>query len=142
MTNRRMSEVIATLPAIVGSAAATTNGAAFTLDKTRKAMFSVVAGPPATGGTVDFKLQASPDGSTGWADVTGAKIVQLTAAGIAQLEIAADRINAMGVGPFFRGVLTIGTAAVQTAVLGQLSDARYQPASLYNDASVATAVLI
>lgn len=63
------------------SAAATTNGAAIDrrglLSCVLHAACGAAAGSP-TAQTVDAKLQDSADGSTGWADIAGAAVTQLT----------------------------------------------------------------
>lgn len=66
----------------VDQAAGTVNGSAINRQGFLSAVLHCAAGAASgapTAQTVDAKLQDSADGSTGWADITGAAITQLTA---------------------------------------------------------------
>lgn len=92
------------------------NGAAIDCLLYRRAAFHVRVGVIGASGTVDYKIQESADGSTGWADVTGAAITQLTASdGKARIAINCEKTKR-----YLRAVLTIGTAASQVAAFAVL----------------------
>lgn len=77
-TNRYVEEVksVVTIGPTAHSGAA--NGTAVDTLGFDAAVMKVIAGSIASGATVDCKLQESADGSTGWADISGAAIVQMT----------------------------------------------------------------
>lgn len=64
-----------------------------------------------TAPTLDVKLQDSPDGTTGWADITGAAFAQVTDAGpsLQDLGLGIDRQDL-----FIRAVATITGSAGQS----------------------------
>ena len=64
------------------------------------------------GDTLDCKLQDSPDGSTGWADITGKTWTQVTAAADATETIMLDREDARA---FVRAVGTIAGVSPSVA---------------------------
>lgn len=75
----------------------------------RRAAFHVHVGVIGASATVDYKVQDSDDGSTGWADVTGAAITQITASDTgARVAVDCERTKR-----YLRAVLTVGVAASQ-----------------------------
>ena len=100
-------------------------------------------GTPGASGTYDGKLvQATDSGGTGSKDITGAAITQLTALGIAIVEVDTAKLDLTN---GFRYVAATGTTAVATSptcclVMG--SHERFAPASGGNAAAVAAAVSV
>ncbi len=84
-------------------------------------MWTLYVGSNAGDGTVDFKLQQSPDGSSSWTDVPGSAIATITAAN----KIATIEINLAGLTPgntFVRAVMTISVDATYFCVITQVAD--------------------
>ena len=73
---------------------------------------AVTGGPSAQ--TVDSKLQDSPDGSTGWVDITGAAITQITAVDT----IERKNVDLAAVKRFIRVVTTVGFTGGTSPDLG------------------------
>lgn len=89
------------------SAAATINGAAIDRQDFDSCVLHAAAGAATgtpTAQTVDAKLQDSADGSTGWADIAGAAITQITADnGEAEKDVVLS-----GAKRYIRAVITVG----------------------------------
>ncbi len=108
----------------------------------RRVLFVVLAGALGASATVDAKLQASANGSSGWADITGKAITQLTKAGTddnkqALIEISdAELLNAGATFRYVRLRITNATAASLIAAVALGADPRYHPASDNDLASV------
>ncbi len=105
----------------VAAAAATYTGTAVDLSLGESVSFHINAGTVASGGTLDAKLQHSPDNSTWTDEVAGAgnstSITQITASGAALLHVVNPRAR------YYRVSSTVAVAAVTygiTAVLGPL----------------------
>ena len=97
-------------------AAGTVNGQAINLNAKRGAIFNFQVGTVDAGGTVDGKLQASPDGSTGWADISGKTITQITASD-GDGELLAFRAGEGGeTDLYIRAVLTVAVNNVDASV--------------------------
>lgn len=73
--------------------------------RVRVVQFSAAA---SAGDTLDGKIQDSPDGTTGWADLTGATFTQVTAAADGHEAIA---FEASAAKPFIRYVGTVAGAS-------------------------------
>jgi hypothetical protein len=108
----------------------------------RRVMFIVAIGALGTAATVDFKLQGSADGSTGWTDITGKAITQLTEAGTdankqAIVEITAEETSTLGY-RYVRGLLTVGgvDAGNYATVIALGGVARYEPVAEFDLDSV------
>lgn len=132
MTNARITEFLAPTAIIAPSSqsagTATTTGHRLSLF--RKRLYTLIVGAVGGGGSVTMKLQASPDGATGWVDVPGTTTTAITTAnGIAQIEVAADRFAALNLGEFARASVTVAGAACFTCVLAQAGNPRFVPAS-------------
>lgn len=124
----------------VSQAAATVTSGAVDLAKFRRAMFIVMVGNVGGAGTVDAKIQQSATGSSGWSDVTGSAITQITASNkIATLEIRADQLSSGQ--RFVRLSLTVGTNAVLIAVLPIGGEAVQKPGNA-NDIAAVTQRLV
>ncbi len=114
------------------SAAATINGAAIDRQDFDSCVLHAACGAASgtpTAQTVDAKLQDSPDGSTGWADIAGAAITQL-AADNAEAEVDVDLSGAKR---YIRAVVTVGftggiTPKIPVAASVVLGGARALPA--------------
>lgn len=150
MTNKLISEVLGTVALIAPSSQAVGAVATptLTMGPYRKLLLAVLAGALGGAGTVDFKVQASPDGAN-WTDIPNTAIATINAAavtagfpGVAQIEVRADRFNALAMGQYIRGVVTVGGNAVPTAVLALGGDVRYMLGSDLNLAGMPVAVLI
>ena len=150
MTNKLISEVLGTVALIPPSsqAAGAVATPALMMSAYRKLLFTLSVGALGGAGTVDFKLQASTDGAT-WTDVPNAAIATVNAAavtagfpGAAQIEARADRFNALAMGPYVRGVVTVGGNAVPTSVVAQAGDVRYMLGSDLNLAGMPAAILV
>ncbi len=94
------------------------NSAAIDTQKFRQAAFYVNLADKGAAGTLDYKIQESDDGSTGWTDVSGAAITQLTANGTARVSV---NVNATGRGRYLRAVMTVGGNTVDAGSLCVLS---------------------
>lgn len=140
MTNSNIVERTAVLAEILPSAqgAGTVNSSAFTLQNFRHVMAMIQVGTPGSGGTVSAQLLSCATSGGSYTAVTGTSIVTLTAAGIARIEIRGDRAGAIGAGPFFKLQLVVAVATTPTAAVVIGSDCRYEPASQFNDATVAS----
>lgn len=101
----------------VAAAAGTRNGAA--IDRqgfyscVLTAISGAVTGAP-TAQTLDAKLQDSADGSTGWADITGAAIAQITAVNT----LAQKDVNLSAAKRWIRVVETVGFTGGTSPTLG------------------------
>lgn len=140
MANQLLTERFAVVAAIDPDAYATGTQGTDSIDMLYRdrVAFIVMAGTLGTNATIDFKVQESADGST-WSDLSGKAITQLTDAGTdddkqAIVEVAADEMSSGK--RYLRGVLTVGTAASDAAVIAVAGDHRYEPASDYDLASV------
>lgn len=88
------------------AATATTNGSAVdTFGYNSAAVTLEVGAVSGTSPTLDVKIQESADGSTGWADVSGATFTQVTAANNSQI----IRVEGLGTSRkrYLRAVATI-----------------------------------
>lgn len=105
-----------------------------------KVMWIVQAGALGSSATLDFALyEATDDQGDGEQAISGKAITQLTEAGTdsdkqAIVEVRADELSEGY--RYVRGILTIGTATSDAAVIAVAGEARYQPASDYDLASV------
>ena len=114
------------------SAAATINGGAIDRQDFDSCVLHAAAGA-ATGAptaqTVDAKLQDSPDGTSGWADIAGAAITQITADN-AQAEVD---IDLSGAKRYIRAIVAVGftggtTPTIPVAATVVLGGGRELPA--------------
>lgn len=105
--------------------AGTVNGAAIDTAGFDAISFEVLTGVIDAAITVDFKVQESDDGSTGWADIAGAAITQLTGADDNQNPTIDLRLGGRAAGTrkrYLRGVLTVaGTGTALCAVGADLA---------------------
>ena len=102
-----------------------------------------MSGTLGASGTVDMKLQACATSGGTYADVAGCAITQITsgAENIAQLEISAETLMNLNVGPYVKVVVTIGTAASLVSLIVEGGVARYEPAADENIAAVTQTVI-
>jgi hypothetical protein len=144
MTNRNISESLAQLASIapVAQTAGTVLSGPFTLNPSRKAMATILVGTPGSGGTVDAKIRWSATSGGTYADVTGAAMAQMVAAGSQQIEIRGDRVNALAQGPWFKLSVTVAVATTPIAAIVQGADSRDEPNSDHNEAAVLTAAVV
>jgi hypothetical protein len=116
-SNYTLAEAVASTESAVGAV----NSASVDHADAPSVSFFISLGEKGAAGTLDAKVQHSPDDST-WTDDDGASgndtaIVQLTANGTAQLNVPNPQAR------YSRVVLTVGTNAVDcgvTSVLGPL----------------------
>lgn len=101
----------------VASVAATLTGAAIDRQDYLSCVLTAVAGA-ATGSptalTLDAKLQDSADGSTGWADITGAAITTIAAAST----LGRVDVNLHGAARYIRVVSTVAFTGGTSPTLG------------------------
>jgi len=106
---------IAEVEDAASKAAAAHNSDAVDCSKAQSVSFLISAGTIGSSGTVDCKVQHSPDNSTWTDEVAGAgndtAITQITAAGSAQLNVPNPRAR------YVRVVTTVGTAACVLGVV-------------------------
>jgi hypothetical protein len=140
VTNSNLVERSANLAEILPSAqaAGTQLSAAFTFQNGRHVMALVNVGTPGSGGIVNAQFVSSATSGGSYVPVTGTQIVPLAAAGIARIEMRADRVNALGFGPYFKLQVVVTVATVPTAANVTSVDGRYEPNSQFNDATVAS----
>jgi hypothetical protein len=144
MYTENLSQQLAVVSCIDPDAygAGAVNGDAVDLSKFNRVLFVVMVGDLGTNATVDYKLQGSPDGSTGWTDLAGKAITQLTQAGTdsdkqALVEITAEELHGYsGTYRYVRDVLTVGTAASDCGAVALAGVPRFHPASDDDLASV------
>ena len=110
--------------------ASTVNGAAIDRLGFDEALVVVNSGTNGTSGTVDIKIQESEDGSTGWADVSGASFAQITESN--DNTVYVGRLNLSGRKRYIRVVAVVGTAACAFGVDVILSSAKELPVSQVN----------
>lgn len=144
MYSERLSEQLAIVAAIDPDAYTTgdQNSDAVDMSKFNRAMFLVMAGTLGSSGTVDFKLQWSETSGGSYSDISGKAITQLTQAGSDDdkqviVEITAEELAEVDTtARFVRGVLTIGTATSDAAMIALAGVPRQHPASDDDLASV------
>jgi hypothetical protein len=116
------------------------NSDAVDMQDGHRALFILMLGAITATGTMDMKLQGSADGSTGWGDITGKAITQLTDAdGDKQvmIEITDEELVAANAAyRYVRAVVTNATADALMSLIALLADLRYGPASDHSLASV------
>jgi hypothetical protein len=110
----------------------TVNGTGIDCKGFREAAFFLDAGDVGTSATVDFKVQESDVVGSGYADVTGAAITQITT----DNKWAVVRLNLENRKRFLRGVLTVGVAASEAAVACVLSNPIEKPVTQPTDTEV------
>lgn len=110
------------------------------MTKFRQVMFVVAVGILGSSATVDFKVQEAKNSSGGSAqDLSSKSITQLTDAGTdddKQAIVNVHRDELSDGFDYIAGVLTVGTATSDAAVIILASDPLYAPASDFDLASV------
>jgi hypothetical protein len=99
-------------------------------------MATIQVGTPGSSGTVNAQFLWSATSGGSYAAVTGAQMTAMTATGIQQIEIRGDRVNAAAQGPFFKLQVITAVAPTPFSAIVQGGNARFQPASQFNDANV------
>ena len=103
-------------------------------------MFVVMVGTLGSSGTVDFKVQEATDGSgTSNTDLSSKSITQLTDAGTDDDKQAVVHVRAEELSSGYThvaGVMTVGTAASDAAMVAIAGDPRYLAASNFDLSSV------
>jgi len=126
---KRLEEYLKCAKGLAGSAVATINGTAIDTKGYSEAMVVLIAGAFTATGTLDVKVQDSTDGSTGWADVTGAAFAQLIDSTDDTIKIARLKLDGNGIKRYIRIVSTVGTAAAPHGVTVVLGGDQYPPAN-------------
>lgn len=111
------------------------------LGQAKKVLFAIDVGSVGAAGTVDAKIQASATSGGTYADVTGGAITQVTATGVVFVEVKAETLSNLGVGPWVRLSITVGTNAVVLEVMIFAAPTDYSPASLLNGTVLQTLVV-
>lgn len=142
--NRNINESLAVVGKINPSsqAAGELLTGAINTDKCRRVVFYVMLGTPGSSGTLDFQVKASSTSGGTYTAVpsSATAITQLTAAGVAIVEVKAESLAAASIGPYIKGSMTVGTATSPTACIAFGGSCRYEPASDYSIAGTAAAV--
>lgn len=116
------------------------NSDAVDMSKFQSVLFVVLVGDLGASATLDFKVQEAADAAfTSPVDLTGKAITALTAAGSdsdkqALVEVRANELTEGK--RYIRGVLTLGTAGSDAAVLALAASPRYVPTDADDLASV------
>lgn len=139
----RLSErlaVVATVdPDAYGTGAENTD--AIDMLQHRRILFIILAGTIASTGKLDFAVYGDTASGGSYATaITGKSITQLTQAGTdsdkqALVEVSAEEVQAQGL-RYIRGVMTFTTAGGDAGVVAVAGDTRYQPANVFDLASV------
>jgi hypothetical protein len=118
----------------VSQAAATVTMAAVDMLFFERILYTVQVGAVGGAGTVDFQLQGSVNGTTGWTLLTGKQITQITAANkVAKVGATGEDVGTQPATSgvtyyrYIRGQLIVGTNAVLIAVTAYASLGRYRP---------------
>jgi hypothetical protein len=143
MFNSKLSEslaVLATINPTSQAAGAATSGWVSMADA-RRILALVSVGVFGASATVDAKLQQASDSSgTGAKDVTGKAIVQLLAAGgnnvQALINVNSDELDTANGFGYVQLSVTVGAAATETSAVVLGGNARYEPASAFNQVGV------
>lgn len=132
--NENLSEalvLLGTLPSGAQTAGAKTVGP-FTCRNLSRVLFLIDIGTLGASATVDFKIQASSTSGGTYADVPGTTITQITAgaSNFVEVELKTETLaqTGTGVGPWIKGILTIGVATTQASVIA-LGTAKTSPGS-------------
>jgi hypothetical protein len=140
----RLNERLAIVATIDPSsqAAGAASSTAVKMDIHREVMFLLQTGTLGTSATVDMKLQSSATSGGTYTDITNKSITQLVKASNDNNQASINiRASEMPAGqPFVKAVVTVGTAASLTSLVGLAENDRYEPANLANKASVAQSV--
>ena len=95
---RRLGEEVKVVEGVVpqtisvtASATGNVEGSAIDVKDFGDSVIFLDAGAFTGAGTLDVKIQESADGSTSWADISGATFTQLTAAGHQELSLKLDK---------------------------------------------------
>ncbi len=130
--NEQLTEILGVAdwlaPASQSVAAHNTTG--FSMALVHRVIYVINVGAIAGGATVDFKLQSSATSGGTYNDIAGTPITQITAtpAGPVTVELKAETLSSNAIGPWVRGVLTIGTAVAIVDVVALKGGTRYLPA--------------
>jgi hypothetical protein len=117
--------------------AATVNGAAVDMLYFSRLMYILKVGVVSTG-TVDFKLQGSVNGTSGWTDLTGKAITQITASTkIVKVGVVAEDLQGGGY-RYVRSVLTAAVAASLVDVTALATCGAYKPEASFNQIAAVT----
>lgn len=129
--NENMTEALAVM-AVVAPASQSTGTASFgPINMTTLKRLEVVlnVGSVGVAGTVDFNISTASASGASYGVLSGSQITQMTASGVALVEVKSETIGASGRGVWVKGNIVVGTNAVVTSAvaLGAVSD--YSPTS-------------
>lgn len=144
MYTEQLSQKLAVVGRIAAAAQAAGNylTGAIDVSKGRRWLFVVDAGTPGGGGTIDFQVRGATSSGGSYTAISGTSITQLTATGVALVEVTAEAIQGLNLGyTFIKGSLTVGTATSPVSVIAYSALPRYEPNSANNIAGVATPVV-
>lgn len=140
--NRNVSEALAPVGQITptSQAAGEQLSAAINMQLHRRLFAVISVGAFGASATLDAVFKASSTSGGTYTAVTGAAITQMLAAGgnnkIVTIEVKAETLAALGVGPWVKLSVTVGTAATLTSAVVLGACERYEPASDNNLAAV------
>lgn len=112
-------------------AAGTVNGDAVDTAGFKDVKAVVNSGTNVATGTADIKIQESDNGSTGWADITGAAFTQITTANDNAVYTGRVRMTPSRK-RYLRAVAVVANAACALSVTFELGDAKQEPVSQAN----------
>lgn len=145
-TFAQVKECISNISRATGT---TTNGLEVDTRGFQEALVILTAGTVAATSTLDVKMQDSPDGTTGWADVTSATFVQVTPSNDEAIFVGRIKLNSYTAGtpgkfrPWIRPVGVAGGSGASiygvTVLLLNYAQATSYDAVLANVGGTATA---
>lgn len=146
-SNRNLSESLAVVGVInpTSQAAAESLSGAVNTALHRRLLAVIQVGAFGASATVDAVFKASATAGGSYVAVPGSAITQMLAAGgnnkVVELELKAETLAALGVGPYVKLSVTVGTAATLTSAVVYGSADRYEPASDQDLAAVTQKVV-
>jgi len=103
------------------------------------AKFTMKIGDPGVAGVVNFRVQESIDGATGWRDIAGKAITPLVVADADSqviVEVSEDEMDVNALYRYLRGVTEVTVNAVLLDAAALVDGTAYKPASDFQLASV------
>lgn len=145
--NRNITETLVELGRITPTSqpAGELLSAAINMKLHRRVFATILVGTFGSSATVDAVFKSSATSGGTYTAITGAAITQMLAAGgndkVVQIELKAETLSNLGVGPFVKLSVTVGTAPTLTAAVVYGVDDRYEPASDNNSAELTQTVV-
>lgn len=119
-------------------------GAAIDMSIFERCMFVLDVGALGSSGTVDFKLQCSANGTSGWTDLAGKSITQITTNGNKDVKVGVTSedlaISSLANARYVRWNCAIGVAASQICVMAFGSVGRFKPEANFGQSTSTSTV--